>query len=93
MDYKVKLRKRNISKDGILDDLKKVAESLNKEIMSHTEYAKHGKFGITTIRRKFGTWNKALEAANLKLDQYQNLDKSRLLENLAEVWMKLGISI
>lgn len=48
-----------INKEDIKNDLVKVKEILSK-IPSQKEYKQHGKYGFTTIDRRFGTWNKAL---------------------------------
>ena len=53
-------------------------------------YDDKGKFGATTLLRRFGSWNKALSAAGLKVGLTLNIDKELLFENLANVWQQLG---
>lgn len=56
---------KKISKDKILKDLERVANKLNKDNISLSDYDKHGKYGSRTVRDKFETWNKAKEKVNL----------------------------
>jgi predicted GIY-YIG superfamily endonuclease/ribonuclease I len=41
-----------------------------------------GKFGHSTYRRNFGSWNNALKEAGLKINMENNISKERLLEEL-----------
>jgi hypothetical protein len=36
------------------------------------EYEKHGKYGVATITKRFGGWNKAKLQANLKVGRSYN---------------------
>lgn len=88
--FELNLRERNIPKEKLLEDLKKIAHSVNQETITTVVYSQKGKFGITTFIRRFGTWNKALEAAGLKVINLQNIPEEMLFENLADVWQHLG---
>ena len=81
---------RNTPDKELLDDLKKVAIKLGKNNMTRDEYREDGKFGDTTIARRFGTWNKALEKAGLQINIKFNLSDAELFKNIEEVWIKLG---
>jgi hypothetical protein len=79
-----------ISDDDILEDLKRVAGEIAPQRISIGRYNEKGKFSSTIIKRRFG-WNAALQ--NAGIDAYitnQRINKSDLLENLQEVWIKLG---
>lgn len=88
--FELNLRERNISKEKLLNDLKRVVNSLNQETVTAVLYAQKGKFGVDTFRRRFGSWNKALEACGLKVVLTLNNTEEALFENLANVWQQLG---
>ncbi len=88
--FELNLRERNIPIDKLLDDLRNVANLINQETVTSTVYAQKGKFGVTTILRRFVSWNKALEAAGLKVIFLQNIEDELLFENLANVWQHMG---
>ena len=64
--FELNLRERNIPKEKLLEDLKRVA-LLNRGIITSVLYSQKGKFGKNTFLRRFGSWNKALEAGGLKV--------------------------
>lgn len=49
-----------INDNEIINDVKRVSELLSKP-PTKKEYCQHGEYGINTIVRRFGSWNKALE--------------------------------
>lgn len=88
--FNLKLRKRGILEQDLLSDLKLVAKKIGTETVAAMAYDEHGEFGKTTVLRKFGTWNKALSAAGLDLNNRLNISNEELFENLANVWQTLG---
>lgn len=88
--YELKLRKRNIEKEELLNDLKRVASELNATNVTSTQYQERGKFGVNTYLRKFGSWNNAISEAMLKVVNRQNIPDEELFENIANVWQHLG---
>ena len=88
--FELNLRRRNIPKEELLDDLKRVANLINQNTVTHIVYTQKGKFSSHTVCRQFGSWNKALEAAGLKVISTKNNKKEVLFENLANVWQHLG---
>ncbi|WP_221929064.1 homing endonuclease associated repeat-containing protein [Solitalea koreensis] len=52
---------------------------IKEEYRDHSEYEEHGKFHPSTLQRKFGSWFKVLELAQLEAS------RSKLFE---EVWIK-----
>ena len=89
MKFELKINRRNIPEKELLDDLLKVEGLIDKPI-SKAIYNKHGRFSSGTYEKRFGTWNKALECAGLKLGNIKNLSEKELFKNLEEVWIKLG---
>jgi len=61
------VRLKKINKQILIDDLQKLF-SLNNRIPTESEYKKLGKFCFTTVRREFGSWNKALLATFKKVN-------------------------
>jgi hypothetical protein len=82
--------KRNISDDDLLSDLRRVAsEQLGLELQQRT-YKKLGKYGVTTIIRRFGSWNAAVKAAGAEPSVERNIPDERLFSALYDMWVTLG---
>lgn len=63
--------------EAIIEELRRVAALLPQgETLSVERFSRHGRVGANTIRRKFGTWQKALHAAGLT-DRYSGRDGAR----------------
>lgn len=88
--FELKLRRRDIPEKELLDDIRAVAEQLQQSAITGLQYDQYGKFGKTTILRRFGSWNKALSSARLAINVRQNIGFDELFENLAQVWTTLG---
>jgi len=86
----VRLQRKNIPSDELLDDLRRVAGELGSVAMSSRDYELTGKFDASTFMARFGSWNSALTAAGLEAFQSRMGSDELLFENLLEVWTKLG---
>ena len=65
----IKVNEKNISEDMLIIDLKNIASAINSSTLSVKEYKDNGgKYGVTTFRRRFGSWNNALKKAKLVLN-------------------------
>jgi len=53
-------------------------------------YHNAGIYSSTIIKKRFGSWNKALEAAGLTVQYRYNLPTEELFTNLINVWSSLG---
>ena len=80
----------NVSKETLLADIVRVAKKLNTERLRANEYFLHGKYSRKVIYRHFGRWQTATEAAKLVPVIQRPRSLEEMLENLKEVWMKLG---
>lgn len=49
MKFELKLRKRNIPKEELLADLKRVAELIKQETVTAAIYTEEGQFGVNTF--------------------------------------------
>lgn len=53
------------SDQAILSELVRVANVVGPMPLTIAEFRKHSKVGVTTLRRRFGSWSRALDAAGL----------------------------
>ncbi len=88
--FKLNLRELNIPKEKLLDDLKRVASLTNKDTVPCHVYDKKGQYSSFTLRKRFGSWNEALEAAGMSSSYVPKLEDDQLFNNLLRVWEKLG---
>ena len=80
----------SISSEEILNDLKKVALDNNTMVLPQSLYKKYGKYDVTNISRRFGTWNNALIEAGLKPGNTINYSDEELFENILNIWQHKG---
>ena len=90
MDFKIKLPILKVTDEQLLLDLKRVANLLKKDILSQNDYKKHGKYSISTYGDHFGNFRKALKKAEFNISRNWGTSREDYLENLKEVWTKLG---
>ena len=74
----------------LLEDLAAVAHSQGWPTVGLRQYEKLGKFSHTTVSRRFGSWNKALQLAGLATSNEINLSDEMLFENLLVLWQHFG---
>jgi len=90
MKFELKQYNRGRSDAELLADLSRVARVLGKPTVTANEYCEHGIFHSSTLQRRFGSWFKALERANLKRSRVLGITDEELFENLQNVWVSLG---
>jgi len=79
-----------IPREDLLDDLRRVAE-LCEGTPSATDMNEHGEFWASTYRRRFGSWNSALKAADLQpTPEPQKLSEEELLAEIQRLADKYG---
>ena len=88
--FQVRLRQREISKEELLTDLKRVAAELDCESVTKGQYRRHGNFSHSTISKYLGSWNLALEAAELSIGHRMGIPDEEFFSNIAVVWTALG---
>lgn len=89
MQFKLKHNPRNITDQDLVNDLCRVAVLCDGKVKQR-EYKEHGKYGVTTVIRRFGGWNAAIEAADLNITVERNIENEVLFEALFELWVSLG---
>ena len=67
MDFVLNEFHRNVSDEELINDILRVAKLCDTNTLSRSTYEKHGKYGGTTISKRFGSWNNAMERAGLSI--------------------------
>jgi Homing endonuclease associated repeat len=80
---------KKISDEQLLNDLKSVAEQIHKSSVTRAEYDELGQFASANFKKRFGSWNKALDKAGLERTISFDTSEEKLFTNLAEIWMRL----
>ncbi len=86
----VKAKNTPVSNEEILSDMRRVSNTLNTTKITQKIYGEHGQYDTSNIGRRFGTWNKALEAAGLSVSNQCNISDDVLFENLLILWQHYG---
>ena len=73
----------------LLSDLKRVANEHNLTSLSMEKYDELGKYNVSTIIRRFGTWNNALHLVNIDTRHRYYTDQE-FLDNIECVWIAKG---
>lgn len=91
---KVKQNKSHrLTNNQIIDELKNVAKKLNKEEITTSDINNYSKIiGPKIISARFGSWQKGLEKAGLKVSAHgkKNYSDDDYFENLLNVWTYYG---
>lgn len=90
------------SDEALIAEIKRVGSIVGDDNLSITEFGKHSRVGVSTLRRRFGSWPKALEAAGLG-DRYNKpsektrsstasraMTSEEILEEIRSVSNKIG---
>ena len=85
MKYELEPDNRNCADQVLLDDLRDIANRLAKATLTKEEYDKHGRFHSATVRKRFGTWNAALELSGLIVQKRMNIPHEEMLADLKKV--------
>jgi hypothetical protein len=90
--YVLKQYHKDVRDEELLDDLRRTAKMLGKDTVGMIEYREHGGFADTTVSRRFGSWNSALQRAGLGQSDFSRIEipDEELFENLERVWATLG---
>lgn len=75
-------------RDELLDDLRRLAEDLGKT-PSQSDVLEHGRFGVSTYEREFGSWNDAIVGADLEPIELE-ISEEEVLNDLQVVADEIG---
>ena len=87
-----KTRNYNVNADDCIDDLKLVAGKLGKQTLLLHEYIAHGSLSKDIIRRRCGSFRRAIMSAGLAPSplNHEKLTDEELFANLEHLWELLG---
>jgi len=69
---------------SLTDDLKEFARTLNKS-PTKREFAEYGPHSVWVYKKKFGSWNEALKAADLEPNLVHNISSETLKDDIERV--------
>lgn len=77
------------------DDMRVVACKLGNDYITSGDYKEHGKYHLTNVLRKYGSWDILLQMAGLKPTPYRlgkgkTISDEELFKDIERVWRKLG---
>ncbi len=75
-----------VSTEELLNDLKAVGQKLPDGVVTALGYDALGKFASSTLKKRFGSWNRAIDCAGLKSGNIQNYSDDASFANLMFVW-------
>lgn len=90
MHFELTHDRRNITNEDLLADIRRVASEQSEQLLKQRTYKEFGKYGVTTVIRRFGSWNLAVEAAGLEKTVERNIPDEELFVALYELWLQLG---
>ena len=91
MRYELDPLHRNIPDQEFLADLQRVADALGANTVTTSQYNERGRFFNSSLRRRFGSWPRALERAELvSLARNIKYTDEQLFSNLVDVWSHFG---
>ncbi len=90
MPFELSHDRRNITERDLLSDLQRVAAEQSEQIVKQRTYKLFGKYGVTTVIRRFRSWNAAIEAAGLAKSVVRNVPDEDLFAGLYDLWVALG---
>lgn len=91
MKFELEENSRGISDEDLLSDLRRCATELGRDTITSSEYADIGKVHPSTFQRRFGSWVRALELAELKPSRSKiGITDDELMENIEAMWVSLG---
>jgi hypothetical protein len=83
---------RQLSDDDLIADMRRVHDLMGRGYLTIADLNRHSVAAEGTIRRRFGSWDNALQKAGLAKSSMgrKGLTDQQCFENLATVWTALG---
>lgn len=86
MKYELNSYNRYVNEADLIEDLRKVASTLNSNYVSRSDYESKGNYSATPFINRFGSWIKSLEIAGLSTERsvsdYHRISDKELLEDI-----------
>lgn len=78
---------KGMTNDGLLDELRRVAQEIGTPMLTVEQFNQHATISAETVRRRFGSWWKALDEAGLQIsNRGKRHSEDDYFENLLKVW-------
>lgn len=82
---------RTFTDDELLSELRAVAAKLGVKTITIEQFNRHGTMNAETIRRRFGSWWRAVESGGLTISNLgKRYSEADYFENLLKVWTHYG---
>lgn len=78
MNFEMNEYHRDIADEDMLTDIIRVADKLKKSSITTREYTQFGQYSSSTIIRRFGGWNAALQSAGLDSSRVVKRNKNHI---------------
>lgn len=90
-DERSDTRTRTLDNDGLLAELRRVADVVGGNTISKADVLKHSRIDPRTFELRFGSWENAIGKAGLNIaDSAKRYTDDELYTNLMETWEVLG---
>lgn len=66
MKFELEEFHRNTPEEELIADVKRVAKRMRKDSVTMDEYKEFGKYAVSTLTRRLGSWFQILEKAGMK---------------------------
>ena len=90
LNTKGKSKHFTMSKEEVLEDIKRVAAIYGKSTITAREYTKYGRYSSSAVFRNVGKWNELLTQAGMSLNENRNFTNEELFEEIERIWIMLG---
>ena len=90
MRFELEQNNRGASDEDLLTDIRRCASELGANSITGAQYERVGRFGLNTIKRRLGSWTKALQLADLQTRTQRDFTDEELFENFKSLWINLG---
>ncbi|MFW6158578.1 MAG: homing endonuclease associated repeat-containing protein [Planctomycetota bacterium] len=91
MRFELEDNLRGAADKELLDELRRCARRLGRDTVTIAQYRENGRGHPCTVRRRFGSWTKALARAGLQPSRSKiGISEEELFEDLRVLWISLG---
>lgn len=78
---------KGMTNDDLINELRRVAQEIDTKILTIEQFNNHAAISAETVRRRFGSWWKALDEAGLQISNHGKRHSDEdYFENLLKVW-------
>jgi|LakMenE18May11ns_1017448.scaffolds.fasta_scaffold9833941_3 hypothetical protein len=88
--FELKHDPRETTDDQLIEDLRRVSKASEDTLVRQRFYNTEGRFSVTTVIRRFGSWNNAIKMAGLEVSVERVIEDLELLNDIGKVWEELG---